>query len=256
MRPCSKCGSLKSAACFSPDSRKKDGLQSQCKECKNADAKIWRAENAEKVSLKRKLAYASNPEKYNAKSKKWYAENTDKSKEKSKEWRNENRDWVNEYGRQYSMEWRSKNLEWARQRSRNYQRERRKNPRHRLEDSVKNGIMRGLKRGSKNGRSTFAILSFTVDELRIHLEALFLDGMNWNNYGLWHIDHIIPLAAHNFETPDDIDFKKAWSLSNLRPMWGAENRSKGAKLSSQFQPSLALQVAANDNIPKTGATNA
>ncbi len=86
------------------------------------------------------------------------------------------------------------------------------------------------------------LLDFSIEELRAHLEKLFLPGMNWSNHSRngWHIDHIIPLAAHNYETPDDIDFKRAWALSNLRPLWAKENISKGAKLSTPFQPSLLL----------------
>ena len=32
----------------------------------------------------------------------------------------------------------------------------------------------------------------TIEELRQHIEAQFTEGMSWNNYGKWHIDHIIP----------------------------------------------------------------
>jgi 5-methylcytosine-specific restriction endonuclease McrA len=64
--------------------------------------------------------------------------------------------------------------------------------------------------------------------------------MSFDNYGEWHVDHKIPLSAHNYETPDDEDFKRAWALKNLQPMWGPENISKGAKLDKEFQPSLAL----------------
>jgi hypothetical protein len=75
--------------------------------------------------------------------------------------------------------------------------------------------------------------------------------MSWENYGEWQIDHIIPLAAFNYETPFDMDFQRAWSLSNLQPLWALENMSKGDKLSKPFQPSLALSIAANDNRPVT-----
>ncbi|OKP79784.1 hypothetical protein BTE77_06750 [Ensifer adhaerens] len=60
----------------------------------------------------------------------------------------------------------------------------------------------------------------------IHLEAQFTDGMTWDNYGEWHVDHIIPLAAHNYETTDDIDFKRAWAMSNLQPLWAIDNHRK------------------------------
>lgn len=76
----------------------------------------------------------------------------------------------------------------------------------------------------------------------MHLERQFLPGMTWENHGRfgWHIDHIIPLSAFNFETPDHIDFKRAWALSNLQPLWWQDNLKKRAKIEGAFQPSLAI----------------
>jgi len=90
-------------------------------------------------------------------------------------------------------------------------------------------------------------VGYTVAKLMAHLEKLFRPGMCWENYGRggWHIDHIIPRAAFNYQTPQDIDFKRCWALSNLQPLWERENIAKGAKLTAPFQPSLAL--AANHN---------
>jgi len=64
-----------------------------------------------------------------------------------------------------------------------------------------------------------------------HLESLFLPGMNWENYGFygWHIDHIIPVVKFRFETVDDPDFKKCWSLTNLQPLWAKDNYKKGGR---------------------------
>ena len=66
--------------------------------------------------------------------------------------------------------------------------------------------------------------------------------MTWENYGRngWHVDHIIPLVVHNYTTPDDIDFKKCWSLKNLQPLWEKENIAKHDKLFKPFQPSLTI----------------
>jgi 5-methylcytosine-specific restriction endonuclease McrA len=62
--------------------------------------------------------------------------------------------------------------------------------------------------------------------------------MSWKNKGQWHIDHIIPLSAFNYEKPGDTDFKKAWSLKNLQPLWMADNNRKYDKLDQPFQPSF------------------
>ena len=62
-----------------------------------------------------------------------------------------------------------------------------------------------------------------------HLERQFLPGMTWGNRGEWHIDHIVPLASFTFTSPDDPEFRAAWALTNLRPLWAKDNIRKSAK---------------------------
>lgn len=112
-----------------------------------------------------------------------------------------------------------------------------------LSNRVKCGMLKSIKRGSKAGRHWENLVDYTIDELKAHLEKGFSLGMTWENHGvLWHIDHKIPIAAFNYETPDDIDFKRCWSLTNLRPLPARENMSKGARLECQFQPSLQIAL--------------
>jgi hypothetical protein len=53
--------------------------------------------------------------------------------------------------------------------------------------------------------------------------------MGWHNLPQWHIDHIIPLSSFRFETAHDPEFKAAWALTNLRPIWAVDNLRKHAK---------------------------
>lgn len=61
-------------------------------------------------------------------------------------------------------------------------------------------------------------------------------GMTWENYGRsgWHIDHIKPLIAFKFVNDKGqmniSEIHKAMDLSNLQPLWAADNIRKGAKL--------------------------
>ena len=62
--------------------------------------------------------------------------------------------------------------------------------------------------------------------LMTHLESQFVDGMSWDNYGKWHVDHVIPLASG--KTLDAII--PLFHYSNLQPLWAFDNLSKGAKM--------------------------
>lgn len=83
---------------------------------------------------------------------------------------------------------------------------------------------------SKNEVRTFEILGFTWAELKAHLEGMFSDGMNWENYGEWHIDHVRPIRL--FLEEGETDPKVVNALSNLQPLWKLDNLSKGSKVLS------------------------
>ena len=56
--------------------------------------------------------------------------------------------------------------------------------------------------------------------------------MSWDNYGEWHVDHIIPidyfLKNHDF---NDVEIQKeCFNYKNLQPLWSLENLKKGSKI--------------------------
>ena len=103
------------------------------------------------------------------------------------------------------------------------------------------GLNQSLKRGTKNRQKWEVLVGYTVEQLRKHLERQFTKEMSWDNYGsYWWIDHIIPIKAFNFETPDDYDFKRCWALKNLRPLDKIANIKKKDKVDKPFQPSLRI----------------
>lgn len=63
---CGKCGETKTADEFSPDRRRKDGLQSHCKECKKAKEAARRAADPDKASAVSAAYRAANPDKEKA----------------------------------------------------------------------------------------------------------------------------------------------------------------------------------------------
>lgn len=68
------------------------------------------------------------------------------------------------------------------------------------------------------------LLGCTLTEARKHIESQFKDGMSWDNYGLWQIDHIKSLRLFDFSKEDDII--AAFHHTNLQPMWKPENDRK------------------------------
>jgi hypothetical protein len=102
----------------------------------------------------------------------------------------------------------------------------RSTPSGRMENRMRVAIRRGISRGSS--KTLIALLGYTVAELVAHIERQFLPGMSWEEAAEWHIDHIVPLSLFNIREYGDVEFKAAWGLPNLRPMWAIANLSKRA----------------------------
>ena len=81
--------------------------------------------------------------------------------------------------------------------------------------------------GARKNKTTLQLTGCTLNKLIAHLEGQFQQGMNWDNYGDWHIDHIIPCAAFNLK--DEEERIKCFHYTNLQPLWGTENRKKNTK---------------------------
>jgi hypothetical protein len=50
--------------------------------------------------------------------------------------------------------------------------------------------------------------------------------MSFNNYGEWHIDHIIPLCSAS----NDNELEKLFHYSNCQPLWAIDNIKKSNKI--------------------------
>lgn len=71
-----------------------------------------------------------------------------------------------------------------------------------------------------------------VPSILKHLEKQFKDGMTWDNYGEWEIDHIKPCAA--FDLRKKKEQRECFHYTNLQPLWGDENRAKADKYDDNF----------------------
>lgn len=82
------------------------------------------------------------------------------------------------------------------------------------------------RRGRKSDKLE-ALVGCTPAELVCHLEEQFTDGMSWDNYGEWHIDHIRPVASFKQLGTDPAEQRQCFHYSNLQPLWALENIKKG-----------------------------
>lgn len=153
----------------------------------------------------------------------WYQENKDRTRELDRQWRDRNPERHKELRRKRWERWKENNAEQAAESHRAYMRK----PERRIARQVW-----GVLRGRKEGRRWSELLGYSETELRAHLERQFLKGMTWNNYGEWHIDHIVPLVEFQISGPDDPELRRAWALPNLRPLWAKDNLSKNCRRAS------------------------
>jgi hypothetical protein len=149
-------------------------------------------------------------------------------KKNHKKWSEKNREYLTEYHKK----WRTENVDKWRKTKRDYEKNRKdSDPLYKLVANFRTAIWTVLKENNvdKYGHY-FDVLQYTPDELINHLEKQFKDDMTWDNYGIWHVDHKLPITSFDIQEMGDEEFMKCWCLDNLQPMWGEENIRKSNKL--------------------------
>ena len=160
--------------------------------------------------------------------KKYRIKNKEYLDEYIKKWYEQNK----EYRKEYLKEYCENNVDKIRELKRNYQKTRKNNdPIYKLINNFRTAIYQVLKENNvkKNGHY-FAILQYSQNDLIEHLEKQFIDGMTWENYGKWHVDHIRPVSSFKINEIGDEEFMKCWSLQNLQPLWAEDNIRKSNKI--------------------------
>jgi len=198
----------------------KYGLRSICKSCFQAESKKNKDKPESKIKSREasKKHYAKNRAQFSERWKVYYQENAEHIKARSRKYGRENRDKL-----------------------RISDTRRREDPQYRLCSNISRHIRQSLfEKRSKNGAHWEKIVGYTRQDLIEHLENKFKDGMSWENYGDWHLDHVTPKSVFNFTSYKHEDFKRCWALDNLQPLWAFDNISKSNKLEKPFQPSLAI----------------
>jgi hypothetical protein len=183
---CTKCKIEKNLDEFCKSNKTKDGRNAHCKEC-------------------RKLNYRLNIEVRKEKNKEYYHRTKEKNHEKILE---------------RNRLWRKNNPTYATDRKKI-------DPAFKLIKNIRRRLNRFVNFRYFTKRSTtIHLIGCSPQELRIFLEEKFVDNMSWENYGEWHIDHIIPLSSAKTEE----DLIKLCHYTNLQPLWAKDNLAKSNKL--------------------------
>lgn len=223
VKKCRGCGEIKPATSehFGKHKDGKYGLNSKCKPCLRSINLQWLSSPAGKAYQAKYAAENSEARKrYN---KAWREANKEKIAEKKAQYRVDNREKLNDADKRKRM----KNPEVYSAIRKKWKKKHLGTVRGRIMNSMHVRISKAIK-GNKGGESWLSIVGYTYEELKAHLERQFTKGMTWKNYGAhWHIDHITPIAAFDFDSSDKNEvIKQCWALTNLRPLIAVENSRK------------------------------
>ena len=212
---CSKCKVEKEVCEFNDRKTSSDGKRCTCKECENKDAKKWRENNKETVKLQKQRYLKKNSKKNLERGKRYREQNKEKTLNRAKKWRENNK----EYLKNYYQENKTKILEKVSERKKI-------DILFKLSSLYRSKLNKIL--GSSKKNTTFDIIGCNPQQLKEYIEKQFIDGMSWDNHGLfgWHIDHIIPLSSAKTEE----DLIKLCHYTNLQPLWAKDNLSKSNKI--------------------------
>jgi hypothetical protein len=179
--------------------------------------KIYYQKNKEIIKKRTIIYYINNAEKCKKYSKENYKKNKKKSQEYSIEYFKKNKKKLNKYQKEYNKK------------------KRNENPIFKLTTNIRVLIQQQLKKQGYNKNSkTFQILGCSYKEFKQHIEQQFKKGMNWNNQGQWHLDHIYPVSL----AKNKAELIKLNHYTNFQPLWAKDNITKGNKIIANTQIKL------------------
>lgn len=186
--------------------------------------------------IKRRETYLKNKDHELKLMKEWRKKNPERwkiiNKEQSSKHYHKYKD-VEEYKikrKEIRRKWKVKNREKYRKLRQGYQKRRMaRDPGYKIQERLRTRVSCLMRKiNTAKSATTLNMLGCSREELKNYIEKKFEDGMNWNNYGVWHVDHIIPCAR--FDLTDPEQQKICFHHTNLQPMWGEQNVKKGGRL--------------------------
>jgi hypothetical protein len=224
-KECTKCSKVKPISEFYKNKNHKDGYAYDCKSCRRLYTK--KVNNPVSVSEKKcKKCDKIKPSEYFSKHR--------LTKDGLK---NECKNCVLEYNEKHGDYIRKRNLDYFHKVDKykkilRENKKRKEDPIFKLKSSIRSRVCGAIKnRGYTRKSSVNEILGCDWNVFKKHLEKQFQDGMTWDNYGEWHIDHIIPYACAKTEE----QVLEVSKYTNLQPLWAKENMSKGYKTNHKWK---------------------
>lgn len=220
-KKCVGCSEVLATDLFYLSKTTSDGFMSKCKKCTLQTQKKRNDANKDAIRIRNKK-YNEDKKLYISINKKiYYQKNIDLIKEKQKIYRKTKVKWSLR-----SDIWRKQNLDRVNEYWRFYHNKKKKDVQYKLKKVLRSRLKNALNHNLKTG-SAVNNLGCSVEELKLHLESKFQPGMNWDNHGDWHIDHIKPLASFDLTKEDDLNL--ACHYTNLQPLWAIDNLIKKDK---------------------------
>lgn len=228
---CCTCQTYRSLDNFNNCKNTWDNLRPECKICISEK----REANKEKKHEYNKQYWEKTKDVQREKSRKWRENNKDHVKQKMEEWLELNKDYKKQKDKEYRINnWERRKETHTAWRKKDYE-DMKTNPERQEEFNnkrIKSNVSRRIREILKQGKSerSHEYVGCSLEKLKEHLQSLFQEGMTWDNYGTyktgnhtsgWHIDHIIPCAAFDFEST--LETRACFHYTNLQPLWGKDN---------------------------------
>ena len=205
---CTKCSVEKPLTEYYKHPETKDGYNKKCKGC----FKLYHQDNRERQLAKMKQRSIEKKDEIKIKNKQYYLENKNQIKSKVKNWQKNNKQKIREIQRSYEPQYNQKY------------------PERRLWRNLLYRVL-GVN-GNPKTNSTYKMLGYTHEELKIHLDK---QGINWDKD---NVDHKIPITWFKSNTPPSL----VNALDNLHPLTEQQNKTKSNKFCSPTPSSYIIKI--------------
>jgi hypothetical protein len=218
MKKCSVCEIDKELSEFHKMKNSKDGYRGQCKLCRIKITKEYRKINKNSLTQKAKEYVSKNKEICAIAKKKWKEKNRKAINEKHRIYRKKYYQKKGDEVRKNQQKYREDNKDKIKEWNRIYYEKIKhiKAWRRLISDTL-------FRLGKQKEGHTIDLLGYSAIELKNHITSLFTEGMSWDNYGQWHIDHVKPVSKFDKETSMNV----VNALSNLQPLWATTREING-----------------------------